>query len=358
VIEGGDKILSVEGDGTTASRVEARVRLAARSLELRCRANAAALPFFDGTFDDATLRCPHSWFDREAAERAAREIERVVRPEGLVSIRVTGVRSAHDRRRIERALGRAGVEGDFDLDQSSESLRVRGRRRSGVSAETWRSLGGGASATAWNDEMFAFQRTPYDPRTIAGRIFLRRVHWIADYVGQNSRGRVLEVGCEAGGLLRHLPAGFQIVGLDLSRAALRSARSALARTNIAFVHADATRALPFPEESFDYVIASEVLEHCRSPHRVIANLHGALKRDGRAIVSIPNERRYLKWKSWLTRVPLARRALRGIEEGPAAWHIHHDFDREKLDSLIDGFFEVERETSIWGTTLIAALRKI
>jgi SAM-dependent methyltransferase len=207
--------------------------------------------------------------------------------------------------------------------------------------------------------MFTFQQTPYDPRTIAGRIFLRRVHWIADYVGRNGRrGRVLEVGCEAGGLLRHLPSGWMIVGLDLSRAALATARSALGRSDVGFVHADATRPLPFPEDSFDYVIASEVLEHCRSPHRVIAQLHGVLKRDGRAIVSIPNERRYLKWKSWLARLPLARLALRGIEAGPAAWHIHHDFDREKLDALIDGFFEVELETSIWGTTLISVLRKI
>src|SRR5712692_6498594 len=80
VTERSDKTLSIEGDGPTPGRVEARVRLAARSLELRCRASAPALPFFDGAFDDATLRCPRSWFDREAAGRAAREIERVVRP--------------------------------------------------------------------------------------------------------------------------------------------------------------------------------------------------------------------------------------------------------------------------------------
>lgn len=63
--EGGDKILSIEGDGPKGSRVEARVRLAARSLELRLRAGAPALPFLDGAFDDATLGCHCSWFDHE-----------------------------------------------------------------------------------------------------------------------------------------------------------------------------------------------------------------------------------------------------------------------------------------------------
>jgi len=101
-----------------------------------------------------------------------------------------------------------------------------------------------------------------------------------------------------------------------------------------------------------------VLEHCRSPHRVIAHMHAVLRRDGRAILSVPNERRYLRWKRWLSRLPLARLALRGIEEGPAAWHIHHDFDHRKLAALIDGFFAVETQKSIWGTTLISVLRKV
>jgi len=241
--------------------------------------------------------------------------------------------------------------------RSGDSLTVHGIRQSGVSAETWRELGNGSRATAWNDSMFEFQQTPYDPRTLAGRIFLQRVRWIARTVGEDP-GRVLEVGCEAGGLLRQLSTRSRIVGLDLSRAALKSARVALARNDIALVHADATGPLPFRDRSFDFVIASEVLEHCRSPHRVIAAMHAVLKDDGRAIISVPNERRYLRWKRWLRELPLARLALRGIEEGPAAWHIHHDFDRRKLAALVEGFFGVERETSIWGTTLISVLRKM
>jgi SAM-dependent methyltransferase len=337
-------------------RVEMTVDRRDRSSAATVCAASTTLPFLDGAFDAATLTCPLGWFDGIPGERAAREIERVVRPAGSYAIRVRGVQSRSSRRRLERALGRSGLEPEA-TEANGDSLTVHGIRQSGVSAETWRRLGDGSQATAWNDSMFEFQQTPYDPRTIAGRIFLKRVRWIADVVGEHP-GRVLEVGCEAGGLLRQLSSGPRIVGLDLSRAALKSARAAMARRDIALVHADATLPLPFRSRSFDFVIASEVLEHCRSPHRVIAGMHSVLKDDGRAIISVPNERRYLRWKRWLRRLPFARYVLRGIEEGPAAWHIHHDFDRRKLAALVEGFFVLERETSIVGATLISVLRKV
>jgi SAM-dependent methyltransferase len=168
---------------------------------------------------------------------------------------------------------------------------------------------------------------------------------------------VLEVGCEAGGLLRRLDEGPRVVGLDLSLSALRTARSELGTRAIDLVHADATRPLPFRDGEFDAVIASEVLEHCRSPRRIVGEIHRVLAPRGRAVFTIPNERRYLAWKEWLARFPLTRFALRGIEEGPAAWHVDHDFDRDKLLWLVDGFFEVERESSILGTTLAFVLKK-
>ena len=350
--------LEIHADEVVSARtpVTMAVTRDGRSPIVMARGTSTALPFLDGVFDAVSLACPPAWSDDAGGERAAREVVRVVRPDGRYTITIRALRSGRDRRRLERAFGRSGLEPDR-AEATAGALTVRGTRHSGISAQTWRELSNGSRATAWNDSMFEFQQTPYDPRTIAGRIFLQRVRWIARYVGKHP-GRVLEVGCEAGGLLRHLSAGPSIVGLDLSRAALKSARGALAGSDVAFVHADATLPLPFHERSFDFVIASEVLEHCRSPHRVIAGMHAVLKEDGRAIISVPNERRYLRWKRWLRQLPLARLALHGIEEGPAAWHIHHDFDSRKLSAFVEGFFIVERQTSIWGTTLISVLRKV
>ena len=348
-------VLTVRCEPNGSARAAADVEVHTATSAGRLRAAPMSLPFLDGSFGNVELVCSAAALADADGERAAREIERVVRPDGCYAFAIAGSVTATERRRILRTLDDAGVSA---RQTPGDGLRLEGRRLAGVDAATWSTLAHGREATAWNDSMFRFQQTPYDPRTIAGRIFLRRVHWIARTIGNAPGTRVLEIGCEAGGLLRHLGKGPTIVGLDLSGAALRAARAALGRDDIAYVHADATVPLPFPDETFDAVIASEVLEHCRSPHRVVANMHRILKRDGRAIISVPNERRYLRWKHWLRRLPLARWALSGIEEGPAAWHIHHDFDRRKLALLVDGFFETESETSILGTTVISVLRKV
>jgi len=353
---GDPRCLTVAAGAATSLRAAVRFEIRSADRASVAKARPTAMPFLDGTFDEVELDCTADAMLAADAELAARELERVVRPDGRYRVSIHGA-SAANRRRVLRTLDDAGLTTNETGDDAA-TLRFEGVRLAGVDATTWRTLADGTKATAWNDSMFRFQQTPYDPRTIAGRIFLRRVYWIARAVGSAPGTRVIEIGCEAGGLLRHLANGLTIVGLDLSAAALRAARDALGRSDVSYVHADATVPLPFRDESFDAVIASEVLEHCRSPHRVIANMHRILKRDGRAIISVPNERRYLRWKQWLRRLPVARWALSGIEEGPAAWHIHHDFDRRKLAALVDGFFETESETSILGTTLITVLRKV
>lgn len=46
-------------------------------------------------------------------------------------------------------------------------------------------------------------------------------------------------------------------------------------------------ALPFEDGSFDCVICTEVLEHCRDPRAVLVEIHRVLRPGGRAFVSTP-----------------------------------------------------------------------
>lgn len=317
-------------------------------------AEPGALPFADGEFDRVILRADTGTLAGKRGERALRELERVTAPAGTYRLLASGPVTADTRRTVGAMLREVGLEAEVAAEGE---LIASGHRASGVDVETFRELRGGEAATRWNDEMFEFQRTPYDPTTIAGRIFLRRVRWAAAQVPTAPGTRVLEIGCEAGGLLRHLPETATVIGLDLSLSALRTASRELAGRTVSLVHADATKPLPFRDGEFDVVLASEMLEHCVGPRRVIGEMHRILKPDGRAILTVPNERHYLAWKRWLARFPLTRWMLRGIEEGPAAWHIHHDFDRGKLLWLIEGFFAVERSSTIFGTTLAFVLRK-
>lgn len=82
--------------------------------------------------------------------------------------------------------------------------------------------------------------------------------------------RVLDAGCGTGlltlALLRVLKRPARITAVDLSRRSLLTARRATRRANadgrheISFVRANAL-ALPFPAESFDFIVTSGVLEY-------------------------------------------------------------------------------------------------
>jgi SAM-dependent methyltransferase len=118
-----------------------------------------------------------------------------------------------------------------------------------------------------------------------------------DRLGVRRGMSVLDLGCGEG---RHAfeayRRGAHVVAVDLSAkdlattrewcAAIRLAGEAPAAATATAVRAD-LRALPFPDDSFDRVIASEVLEHIPDDAGAIAELARVLKPGGRAAVTVP-----------------------------------------------------------------------
>lgn len=108
---------------------------------------------------------------------------------------------------------------------------------------------------------------------------------------------VLDLGCGAG---RHTyeagRLGARAVAADIDDAALKDVRSWLdaiideggapAGTNGGCVAADALD-LPFPDETFDRIIVSEVLEHVPLDERAMSEMKRVLKRSGTAVVTVP-----------------------------------------------------------------------
>lgn len=102
--------------------------------------------------------------------------------------------------------------------------------------------------------------------------------------------KILELGCGDGALwmenLASLPPHVKITLSDISQGMLRDARRAVGAQDSRFsFHAFDCHGIPFPEESFDLVIANHVLFYCESIPRVCREVHRVLKPGGRFVCS-------------------------------------------------------------------------
>ncbi len=101
--------------------------------------------------------------------------------------------------------------------------------------------------------------------------------------------RVLDIGCAQGrSTFKLLDPHIDVVGLDISKSLVRQAlERAAPRARVTFLVADAT-ALPFDDESFDYVLTYGVLHHLPDPASVCRDISRVLKRGGTFFTSENN----------------------------------------------------------------------
>lgn len=115
----------------------------------------------------------------------------------------------------------------------------------------------------------------------------KRVHEvILSQIPRDSK-LILDVGCGSGWIAKSLiPKGKKVVSLDVSKLnPLKVHNQIRNESHFPFV-ADSFK-LPFKDNSFDCVIASEVIEHVYEPDKFLEELFRVVSKGGRMIISTP-----------------------------------------------------------------------
>jgi len=115
-----------------------------------------------------------------------------------------------------------------------------------------------------------------------------RAQLFTSWIGQ--RKDVLDLGCRDGMLTRHFINGHRVVGVDIDRHALATARETY---GIAVHCANLNAPLPFSDGSFDVVILAETLEHLPYPAIALAEIHRVLRGGGSSSGTCPSSTTFM-----------------------------------------------------------------
>ncbi|MCS7026208.1 MAG: methyltransferase domain-containing protein [Bryobacteraceae bacterium] len=134
--------------------------------------------------------------------------------------------------------------------------------------------------------------------------------------------RVLDIASGSGyGSAELATVAQHVVGVDISEEAIEAARSSYALPNLFFQVASAEQ-LPFPDASFDLIVAFEVIEHLANWRGLLAEAQRLLAPDGQFVVSTPNRLYYEETRAVC---------------GPNPYHVH-EFEFEEFRSALRAYF--------------------
>lgn len=197
--------------------------------------------------------------------------------------------------------------------------------------------------STWNDEMvekYHSEGTLFE----SANPFLRyvekmRAKTIVKLANVSNHDSVIDVGCGEGYILSLLPKANEIIGLDISKAALNRAKNFLQnRKDIELLWGDG-RNTHFEDDSFDVVICSEMLEHIPNPHDAIKEMHRILKPNGNLVVSIPDESRIKQIMRIIKFFKLDHFLHAARKQETYEWHLH-EADMEFLKSISSKEFSI------------------
>ena len=134
--------------------------------------------------------------------------------------------------------------------------------------------------------------------------------------------RVLDAGCGTGyGSAELAQSAAEVTGVDIAADAIEYARTNYPIAGLRFIESSCT-AVPFPPESFDVLVAFEVIEHIPNFRAFLDESARVLTAEGLFIVSSPNKRYYARTRA---------------QTGPNPFH-EHEFEAEEFVRELERVF--------------------
>jgi ubiquinone/menaquinone biosynthesis C-methylase UbiE len=161
-----------------------------------------------------------------------------------------------------------------------------------------------ASLYPWPDLLIkaGFDQT-IKPREVKFKKYL-------DLLGMKPKERVLDVGCGKGIFLARIRKTYKVkgVGVDLSPKSIAQAKR-WSEPDLVFQVAEATK-LPFKNQTFDYVLSFDTLEHIQDQKKALSEMVRVLKDRGKLLIYTINKNQAFTWHFWLKKigVPIGQRA--------------------------------------------------
>ncbi|HEY4831109.1 MAG TPA: bifunctional 2-polyprenyl-6-hydroxyphenol methylase/3-demethylubiquinol 3-O-methyltransferase UbiG [Waddliaceae bacterium] len=151
-----------------------------------------------------------------------------------------------------------------------------------------------------------------------------RAEWIGNEIDARfgEKVKILDVGCGAGLLSNQLSTqGHHVTGVDISKSSLKIAQR-FDRTKKALYLYGNAYGLPFLENSFDVVCATDVLEHVENPYRLIQEASRVLRLEGLFFFHTFN-------RNFLSKLVVIKGVEWFVKNAPKNMHVYDLFIRPK-----------------------------
>ena len=193
------------------------------------------------------------------------------------------------------------------------------------------------SFSEWNEQMvekYDIESYYSESNPVIRYVEKRRVSLVLKLLSPQENEKIFEVGCGAGHVLQGVSVG-KLYGIDLSQRMLSLARKRLG-DKVELKKCNAGK-IDYPDDFFDKIICTEVLEHTLDPIAVLREIKRVARAGGTVVLSIPNEALIDRLKQIFMKAGVFKILFKNIPE-KNEWHLH-SFSLPVLRSMTRGLLE-------------------